>query len=120
VAARPFRGWPHFTAAAFAARYRPALQRKLGTLQRGKPGTAILAGDLNPLLFDSRAFEPFLTDCGAHFSEQYPVFEVVLTYPAAPASAPFDHQEHFEFIRTAGGYRLFSASRQRRKSSRAN
>jgi hypothetical protein len=88
----------------------PAFFGYFGTLQRARPGTAILAGDLNPLLFDSRAFELFLTDCGAHFSERYPVFEVVLTYPAAPASAPFDHQEHFEFIRTAGGYRLFSAS----------
>ena len=110
VAKRPFGGWPHFTPATFLAQYQPTLRARLGTLQRGAPGVAIFAGDLNTLIFESRDFQLFLTDCGEHFSEQYPIFELVLTYPARPANAPIDHQEHFEFIRTAGGYRLFSAS----------
>jgi hypothetical protein len=111
VAARPFKGWPHFTPTALLAKYQQiALRPKLGSLQRGAPGTAIFAGDLNTLIFESRDFQPFLTDCGEHFNEKYPVFEVVLTYPAQPAGAPIDHQEHFEFIRTASGYRLFSMS----------
>lgn len=111
VSARPFRGWPHFTPAAFLAKYQhTALRPKLGALHRGAPGVAIFAGDLNTLIFESRAFQTFLTDCGEHFSDKYPVFEVVLTYPAQPANAAIDHQEHFEFIRTANGYRLFSAS----------
>jgi hypothetical protein len=82
----------------------------LGALQRGAPGVTIFANDLNTLTFEGRDFHPFLTDCGEHFREKYPTFTLVLTYPAQPANAPIDHQEHFEFIRTAGGYRLFSMS----------
>jgi hypothetical protein len=111
VSVRPFRGWPHFTPDTFWAKYQQAaLRPKLGALQRGAPGVAIFAGDLNTLTFESRDFQPFLTDCGEHFSEKYPVFEVVLTYPAQPADASIDHQEHFEFIRTASGYQFFSMS----------
>ena len=111
VAARPFRGWPHFTPTAFLAKYRQAVLRpRLGRLRPGAPGVHIGPGELNTLIFDSQDFEPFLTACGEHFSEKYPVFEVILTYPAQPADAPFDHQEHFEFIRTASGYRLLSVS----------
>jgi hypothetical protein len=111
VAARPFQGWSHFTPAAFLAKYRQAVLRpRLGSLRPGAPGVAIGPGDLNTLIFGSPAFEPFLTACGEHFSEKYPVFELLLTYPAQPATAPLDHQEHFEFIRTAAGYRLLSVS----------
>ncbi len=111
VSARPFGGWPHFTPATFVARYQHAvLSPRLGTLRRGAPGVAIFADDLNTLIFEGRDFYPFLTDCGEHFREKYPIFTLVLTYPAQPANAPVDHQEHFEFIRTAGGYRLFSMS----------
>jgi hypothetical protein len=111
VSTRPFRGWPHFTPAAFVAKYqRATLLPKLGALQRVTPGVSIFSGDLNTLTFTSSDFQPFLTNCGEHFSEKYPVFELMLTYPAQPASAPVEHQEHFEFIRTASGYRLFSVS----------
>jgi len=112
VAARPFRGWHHFTATTFLAKYRQAvLQPRLGSLRRGAPGVDISPGDLNTLIFEGHDFRPFLTACGEHLSEKYPVFEVVLTFPAQPANASFDHQEHFEFIRTAAGYRLLSVSR---------
>lgn len=111
IAVSTREGWPHFTPTTFLATYPPAaLRPRLGTLQRGTPGVAIFAGDLNTMIFESRDFLPFLTDCGRHFSEKYPVFEVVLTYPAQPANASIDHQEHFEFIRTASGYRLFSVA----------
>jgi hypothetical protein len=111
VSARPFQGWPHFTPATFVAKYQQSvLSPRLGALQRGAPGVTIFADDLNTLTFEGRDFHPFLTDCGEHFREKYPTFTLVLTYPAQPANAPVDHQEHFEFIRTAGGYRLFSMS----------
>ncbi|MGI4875664.1 MAG: WG repeat-containing protein [Janthinobacterium lividum] len=110
VSSRPFRGWPHYSRAAFVAKYQPALRAKLGGLRRGAPGVDFGAGDLNTLIFTSPVFQQFLTDCGQHFEEKYPVFEVLLTYPARPANAPIDHQEHFEFIRTASGYQLFSVS----------
>jgi hypothetical protein len=111
VAARPFRGWPHFTPAAYLAKYRQSVLRpRLGSLRQGTPGVAIGPGALNTLLFGGRTVAPFLTACGDHFSEKYPVFELILPYPAQPATAPLDHQEHFEFIRTAAGYRLLSVS----------
>ncbi|WP_460583255.1 WG repeat-containing protein [Hymenobacter arcticus] len=110
VASRPFRGWPHVGRAAFVAKYQPLLRARLGALQRGAGGVQLGSGDLNTLIFTGLAFRPFLTDCGEHFEEKYPVFEVVLTYPAPPTNQKFDHQEHFEFIRTASGYRLFSVS----------
>ncbi len=110
VAARPFRGWPHFTPATLLARYGAALRLRLGGLRRGMANTSIFSGDLNKLIFSSRAFEPFLTDCGEHFRERYPVWEVMLTYPAGPTKSTASHQEHFEFIRTAAGYRLLSVS----------
>lgn len=111
VAARSFRGWPQVTAAAFVAKYQASfLHPTLGSLQRGAPGVEIFDEDLNTLIFTGRAFQPFLTDCGRHFKEKYPIFNLVLTYPAQPATAPIEHQKHVEFIRTASGYRLFSVS----------
>ncbi|RYY14039.1 MAG: WG repeat-containing protein, partial [Cytophagaceae bacterium] len=111
VSARKFRGWPHLTAAAFVAKYQAAFLRPtLGALRRGDPDTAIFDEDLNRSIFEGPAFQPFLTDCGEHFKEKYPVFNVVLTYRGQPATNPIERQEHVAFIRTAGGYRLFSVS----------
>lgn len=100
VASRPFGGWPQLSPSIFLKKYPVLLLNKLGRLQRSSTGV-----DIGPeqLFFTDGAFQPFFTDCGQHFEEKYPVFDVLLR----PATGP---QQGFGFIRTASGYRLFSVS----------
>ena len=111
VAGRPFRGWPHFDRATFVKRfYQPVLRPKLSSLRYGAKGVAISAEDFNMLVFDSKNFQAFLTDCGEHFRGKYPAFNVVFTEVGPAGQRNYEHQQHFAFIRTAEGYRLFSVS----------
>lgn len=111
VSGRPFRGWPHFDRATFVQKfYQPVLRPKLSSLRYGEKGVDISAEDFNNLVFDSKNFQAFLTDCGEPFREKYPAFNVVVTEVGPAGQRNYEHQQHFAFIRTAEGYRLFSVS----------
>ncbi|GAB2856930.1 WG repeat-containing protein [Hymenobacter ruber] len=111
VAGKPFRGWPHFEPAAFVKKfYQPALLPKLGRLQFGTKNVEISAEEFNNLIFNGPRFRPFLTDCGAPFQEKYPAFNVVVNEDDASGKRNYEHQQHFAFIRTTEGYRLFSVA----------
>ena len=110
TAGRPFRGWSKSSRATFVAKFQPVLHERLAAIRPDTPGLNIFDTALNALEYPAPAYRLFWTDCGEHFKEKYPVFEVVLTYPARPADAPVTHQEHFEFIRTAAGYQLLSVA----------
>jgi len=108
---KPFRGWRHFERAAFVQKfYQSALLPKLGGLRSGTQNVDVFSEDLNMLIFGSPRFQSFLTDCGEHFRAKYPVFNVVINPLEATGKRSFGHQEHFTFIRTAEGYRLFSVA----------
>ena len=108
TSSRPFKGWQHVERAAFVQKfYESELRPKIGALQRGASSVDIFSSDLNMLIFPSQNFQRFLTDCGEHAQDKYPAFEVVLTYPAQVGAQHNTYQNHFEFIRTANGYRLF-------------
>ncbi|GGF07163.1 hypothetical protein GCM10011383_17780 [Hymenobacter cavernae] len=109
VAARPFKGWPHFQRAAFMTKYyQSVLRPKLGMLHRDSKNVAVLSEELNTYIFSGSLFQLFMTDCGAHFQDKYPVFDVMLTYAAPPGQKSDEYHNHFEFIRTPQGYRLLS------------
>ena len=111
VSGNPFRGWPHFERAAFIRKfYEPVLRPQLSGLQPGAKNVAVFSESLNTLIFPGPRFQVFLTDCGAHFQEKYPAFSVIITPVDATGEKHYDDQTHFEFIRTAEGYRLFSVS----------
>ncbi|ALW84111.1 hypothetical protein AUC43_02760 [Hymenobacter sedentarius] len=111
VSGQPFRGWPHFERTAFVQKfYQPALRPKLSGLRYGATNVNIFSEDLDILIFESQRFKSFLNDCGEHFQEKYPVFDVVINQVNAATKSGFEHQERFAFIRTAEGYRLFSAT----------
>lgn len=108
---RPFRGWQHFERTTFVRRfYQPTLRPRLSVLQPGAKKVAVFSEDLNTLIFTSQRFQAFLTDCGEHFRERYPVFNVVVNQVETSGKSNPEHQEHFAFIRTTEGYRLFSVS----------
>ncbi|GAB3289328.1 WG repeat-containing protein [Hymenobacter tenuis] len=111
VSGKPFKGWPHFERAHFVQRfYQPVLLPKLRGLCYGAKNVLISSEDLNLFIFTSQRFQVFLTDCGAHFQEKYPAFNVVITEVDEAGQKHYDRQQHFAFIRTAEGYRLFSVS----------
>ncbi|GAB3583232.1 WG repeat-containing protein [Hymenobacter daeguensis] len=108
---KPFRDWQHFERAAFVRQfYQSALLSKLSTLRFGAKNVSIFSEDLNTLIFSGPRFQSFLTDCNEHFREKYPVFNVVISPVDASGQSRAGRQEHFAFIRTAEGYRLFSVS----------
>ncbi|GAA3927196.1 WG repeat-containing protein [Hymenobacter algoricola] len=111
ASARPFNGWPHFERAEFVNKfYEPVLRPKLGALHRGAKNVVVFPESLNSLIFTSPDFQPFRTDCSEHFQEKYPAFVVVVTYQPSPGKPEDDYQNHFGFIRTENGYRLFQVS----------
>ncbi|WP_345056242.1 WG repeat-containing protein [Hymenobacter glaciei] len=111
VASQPFRGWPHFERAAFIKKfYQPTLLPKLRGLRYGAKNVDVFSETLNTLIFDSQNFRPFLTDCGEAFQAKYPTFSLVITEIGASGKRNYGHQQHFAFIRTAKGYRLYCLS----------
>lgn len=111
VSGKPFRGWQHVEQAAFVQKYYlSALLPKLSSLREGAKNADISSEELNKFIFTSPRFQGFLTDCGEHDREKYPAFSVVVTEVDAKDQKHYDHQQHFAFIRTAQGYRLFSVS----------
>ena len=111
VSNRPFRGWPHYGRATFVAKYyQPVLYPRLRHLRQQQKNVYLFLDDLNQFIFNSRSFPAFYTDCGEPFQAKYPAFEVAISYAAQPGQPGTEHQEHFDFIRTTGGYRLFSVS----------
>ena len=72
---------------------------------------AIFSEILNTLIFTSQRFKVFLTDCGAHFQEKYPAFNVVITQVDAPGQKHSEHQQYFTFIPTADAAPLLRKSK---------
>jgi hypothetical protein len=83
--------------------------------------------ELSGAIFEQKEFRKFFNSCGRHNAAAFPVFTVSLDYykerikplalkTAASTGAAHtskyesDHEESFEFVRTADGYRLLSIS----------
>lgn len=111
----------------------PASVTKEKFLETSTKNVSIYADDLNPFIFEGKLYSGFYDACGSHNKEKFPVFNVMITYykkrtnklksKASTESqtekrVPSDfekqyqisYQEHFDFIRTAEGYRLLSVS----------
>lgn len=110
TAGRPFRGWQHTGPSAFVAAHFSAVHTHLAALRPGTRQVQIGAEILNTLTYSSPKFAGFLTDCGEHFAEKYPVYQVLLDLGAVGKVSGFDHQWSYTFIRTARGYRLYEAA----------
>ena len=112
MAGRPFRGWLYFERVAFVQNfYHPVLRPKLRGLRYSAKNVAIFSESLNTLIFTSQRFKVFLTDCGAHFQEKYPAFNVVITQVDAPGQKHSEHQQYFTFIPTADAAPLLRKSK---------
>ncbi|MBY0482850.1 MAG: WG repeat-containing protein [Chitinophagaceae bacterium] len=127
------RGWISLNNKQFLNAFPTSIKKKRFTENNFKK-LSISDEDLNSLIFEDKLYKGFYNACGSHNREKYPVFEVMLTYykkrakEIKPISSPsggksekwelsgfdkkceIDYQEHFEFIRTADGYKLLSMS----------
>lgn len=111
VANRLLRKDARFERVAFVKKfYQATLFPKLSGLRYDAKNVNIFSEDLTMISRSSKSFQSFLTDCGEHFRERYPVFNVVINPIDASGKSSSAHQEDFAFIRTADGYRLFSVS----------
>lgn len=95
-----------YSKASFSKKYGTILQERMSSIKQNKVETIIFREELNAMIFDNKAFQPYYTDCGEPNSAQFPAFEMI--------TENFDtrhqtsYQEHFSFLRTANGYKLIA------------
>ncbi|ANE52410.1 WG repeat-containing protein [Flavisolibacter tropicus] len=115
------KGWTSIGRTEFLKTFPAVLTAQ--RFEAGKLKEISLSQDMfNDLIFDKSIYKKYLNACGAHNKDQYPLYNVMLTYykkrlkPLTAIESGFlrnyeiDYQEHFEFLRTENGYKLLSVS----------
>ena len=62
--------------------------------------------ELNPFIYEAEEFEKYFDNCGNAKIWMYPLLQVVINHRINSAL----YQDHFEFLRTNGGYKLISTT----------
>lgn len=106
---REAEGWQSIDTHGYLSRFGEQLKQERFTEAAGKE-VWISGGDVNPFIFTGPLYRLYYGACGEHNRNKYPVFNVIVTYKGAKKSRTPDHQDQYSFIRTAGGYKLFSVS----------
>jgi hypothetical protein len=99
-------GWITEPKNRFMNRYFKILSKKL--LELNSPGCeyGIWIEGLNPFIFDSDEYQPYFNNCGEPMEWIYPVMNVIITHRDQNGFT----QDHFDFLRTADGYKLMMVS----------
>jgi hypothetical protein len=84
------------------------MQKKMIAIRHRKSETAIMTEPLNSLIYKYKKFNSFYTDCGEPNTAKFPLFDVMTTI--YNSHGKFRYQEHFSFLRTAGGYKLIEVA----------
>ncbi|EHQ24859.1 WG repeat-containing protein [Mucilaginibacter paludis] len=92
----------------FFAAYYEVLLKKLQRLKKGKTDIQLIPDELNPMIYTQTRFKTYYTDCGDVNVADYPLFDVVVTH--FKNNTTINYQEHFSFLRTAGGYKLIAVA----------
>lgn len=93
----------------FRTKYADVMKIKLKAIQSRAIETVIFPSRLNPFIQTSKEFRPYYTDCDEPNEARYPVFEVITTIQVKGGNPK---QEHYEFLRTEVGYKLFGVAWQ--------
>jgi hypothetical protein len=95
-----------YSKASFSKKYVTLLQERMSSIKQKKVELFIVREELNAMIFESKAFQPYYTDCGEPNSAQFPAFEVITEN--FDTRQQTSYQEHFSFLRTAKGYKLIA------------
>jgi hypothetical protein len=103
----------NYSKSAFINQYGALMKSKMEAIKQRKFETEIIRENLNNQVYNSKSFKSFYTDCGEPNVARYPSFDVVTSH--YNKQNQFDYQEHFSFLRTAGGYKLVGVALKNRK-----
>ena len=104
-------GWALEPKQKYIERYYERIKAKLLQLKDPAFEYSLFIDDLNPFIYESEEFKPYLNFYGQNRMPEYPVLEVVISYNI---TTPNFQQDYFEFLRTKEGYKLVSARLQKR------
>lgn len=97
-----------FNKADFVKQYSLSLQKKMSAINQRKIETTIFSEGLNLFIYNSKKYTAFYTDCGEPNTARYPLFNVITSH--YNSQHKLSYQEHFSFLRTAGGYKLIAVA----------
>ncbi len=99
-------GWVSKPKKAFLDKNFETIKSKLIALKSRTCHFNIFEDSLNGFIYEDAAYSDYFDNCGNAKEWMYPVMGVVITYDFKKDL----HQDHFDFLRTANGYKLLSVS----------
>ena len=90
----------------FLKQYTAIIQQKMSAIKLRKVETNILSEDLNALIYNTKSFKVYYTDCDEPNPAKFPSFDVITDH--YDNKKQLSYQEHFSFLRTAQGYKLIA------------
>lgn len=100
-------GWTRSAAGSYLEQYSDHFSPQRFK-ENGNTELSIGEGLFNPFIFLKEQYGSFYNACGNHRRDKYPVFDVVFTRHRGTGQGIY--QDHYAFIRTDSGYRLFTVS----------
>ncbi|OKS87452.1 WG repeat-containing protein [Mucilaginibacter polytrichastri] len=98
----------HYSKDIFIKKYSALLLLKLAAVKKRQLETSIVSEELNTLIYNSRLFKTYHTDCGAPNTAKFPSFDVITSHYTN--SHQLNYQEHYSFLRTTDGYKLIAVA----------
>lgn len=100
-------GWALEPKEKYIGQYYERIKPKLLQLKDPACEYSIFIDDLNPFIYETEEFRPYMNYFGQNRMPEYPTLEVVISYDI---TTPNFQQDFFEFLRTKEGYKLVSAT----------
>ena len=98
-------GWTATDKSRFIDRNFEPIKRILLALNSPKCDYHVINDALNPFIYESVEYKKYFDNCGQPQDARYPVKSIVITYNNGKKEFA---QDHFDFLRTDGGYKLIS------------
>lgn len=99
-------GWTHESMHIFIERNFELIRSRLEEIKSKSSEYFISIDGLNPYIYGSTDFDIYYNNCGQPKEWKYPVMSVIISHKTKNEL----NQDHFEFLRTATGYKLISVT----------
>jgi hypothetical protein len=99
-------GWKHESKHQLIERNFELIRSRLAEIKNKDSDYIVSVGGPNPFIYDAAEFNPYYNNCGEPKEWKYPVMDVIINQKTESDLI----QDHFEFLRTAGGYKLISVT----------
>jgi hypothetical protein len=99
-------GWTHESKHKFIESNFELIKNRLTELNEKNSEYFISIDGLNPFTYDAAEFNTYYNNCGEPKEWKYPVMSVIINHKTKNDL----NQDHFEFLRTANGYKMISVT----------